>query len=94
MTADTSNIRLNALLSHGAGDLKKNGFDEQALLTRVVFDQSVLLRDRKEQVRQFLALVYQRWSLKVQCPVIIMTFVFLFLSFLFVFLSCFLIAFK
>jgi hypothetical protein len=62
---ETSNTFLNALLSLGAGDIKKNGFDDQAMLTLNVFDQSVLLRDRKEQVREFLALVYKRWSLKV-----------------------------
>jgi len=62
---ETSNARLNALLSLGVGDFKKHGFDEQALLTGGLFNQSVLLRDRKEQVREFLALVYERWSLKV-----------------------------
>ena len=65
--AETSNTVLNELLSFGAGKLKHgNAFDKPLLLTRGLFDQSVILRDRKQQVQQFLSLVWERWSSAVR----------------------------
>ena len=66
-TADTSNSCLNDLLSLGVGELTRGrDFNKPVQLTTGCFNQSVLLRDRKEQVQQFLSLVWDRWSTVVR----------------------------